>query len=155
MRSIGTAAAGLLTLALFGAPLDAALRHRTFEYSYGSIGIVSGQSIVVSVTSVLPVQYPPNPCRVILLDTLGQTVFDSGVFQLPAVQSQAFTINWGDLPPNPNSIAGRAQVRAVIVIDVASPDIFPRSPCATSVSIVDGTGHTVAIQPGVTPFRVF
>jgi hypothetical protein len=120
--------------------------HHHARFSYAPVGIVSGESLVLSVARI-DGNFPPVPCRIVLLDSLGNVVFDTGTFMLPAVQTQGFAVDYQQLQVNADAL-GRKQVRAVVLLAAGSAAGFPPNPCRTSVELVDSqTGHTFAIAP--------
>jgi hypothetical protein len=144
-RSIRFGLAAVLVILVGVVTLPAQVRHPHARFSYGMVGILSGESLVVSVANPHS-QYPPNPCRIVVLDGAGATLYDSGLFLLPAVQTHFVTINWGDLPAVQDQ-EGRKAVRVVIHL-TASTSEWPPDPCAPSLELVTAeTGATFAIAP--------
>ena len=138
-------ALAVLCLAFSVGHAQAQVRHPHAQFRFQSVGIVNGQSLVLSLAN-LHSQYPPDPCRIVLIDAEGTIVFDTGTFELPAVQTHVVTVNWGDLPAVQDQV-GRKQVRAVFFLQ-ASTRTFPPDPCAAGVEIIrTETGETLVVQP--------
>ena len=154
-RSILTVAAALFLLAT-AVPAGAQGREdRNLLYRFGSVGLIPGQSLRVTVVSLVDppdADAPPNPdidpCwKVALVDAEGRVLADSGDIEMPPGRTRSFTIERRKLGALGDKGTGRLQVRAVLEVENDNPlfDVPPPESLRLSVEVVSTTtGRTMS-----------
>jgi hypothetical protein len=148
-------AIALLSLLALQSPVDAQTRvPGNLRYRFGSVGLVRGQSLqvtIVNLTEPPEPDEPPdpaiNPCwRVLLLDSEGRQIADSGDIELPPGRTRTFTIARAALGRSGDERTGRLQVRAVVIVENDNPLQEPPEPDKVRLTVevlANGTGRTV------------
>ena len=128
-RSIaGSLVPALALLGLLALPSAVQAQTRvtpTLRYSFGSVGLVRGQSIQVTIVNLVEPpdpSAPPNPAidpcwRVMLVDAEGRTVADSGDIELPPGRTRTYTVDRASLGRIGDDRTGRVQLRAVVMVE--------------------------------------
>src|SRR5262245_22089144 len=124
---------------------------------FPSVGLVTGQTIRVSVVSTRPTGssessiLPPDRVRILLVDADGERVADSGPLALPPGPTRVFDVSRAQLAGAGDAGTGRVQVRAVVLLTGGSA--LPIDPCRSTVEVFSSsTGRTVTAlaSPGQT-----
>ena len=117
------------------------------RYIFPPVGLIPGELLRVSVAN--PHDLAP-PCRIYLYDAKNNTIGDTGIFKLPAVQFVSFDFDRNKLAESGETNTGRLEVRAVVV--ASFPNGSPPDPCRPGVEMISSdNGHTFATMPPPDP----
>jgi hypothetical protein len=133
---------------------------RSLRYEFGSVGLVRGQSIRVTIVNLVEPpdpDAPPNPeidpCwRVMLVDAEGRSVADSGDLELPPGRTRTFSVDRATLrrDEGPEERAGRIRLRAVVMVENDNELVEPPEPDRLRLSV-----EILASRTGRTTFALF